>query len=182
MARKLGRPRHRVAVPVAVAYTDPFGLCPPVDDDPCNLNTGDPNLDNLRMRQSLESAVKSSPADPSNPGLQREVGGWCSGSAECPKREGTAYSVNIRQAPSGSVLAYHSHPNEGRPLTGDAFRSALRGESYAVFRGLSDDDIANARRRPAPTYIFSPNTITRLTPNGRGGYDQNTFERWTSPQ
>jgi len=163
-----------------VLYTDPFGLCPPEDDDPCNLETGDPNLDNVATRQPLESAVKSSPEDPANPGHQKEVGGWCS-TGSCSRRVGDTFSVAIGPMPAGSKLAYHNHPNEGKPLPGEDAKLAAAGEAHRVFRGLSSEDRTNAGGRSVPTYIFAPSTITRLTPTGNGGVDEKVFQRWRTP-
>lgn len=164
-----------------VNFSDPFGLCPPVDDDPCNVNTGDPNLDNLKTRQPLETNIKSAPEDPENAGLFKEVGGWCTGGGSCSKRAGDIYSVAIGQPRRSSVLAYHGHPNEGQPLTKDDAALAAAGQRHNVFRGVSPQDRTNAGARRVPTYIFTPNTIIRLTPTGKGAVDETTFPRWTTP-
>ena len=38
-----------------INFSDPFGLSPPKDADPCNVEAGDPNLDELSSRQPLET-------------------------------------------------------------------------------------------------------------------------------
>jgi len=161
-----------------VAFRDPFGLCPPKDKDPCNLNTGDPQADNPEIRQQWETSYKTAPADPANPGYVVEVGGWCeTRDNTCSRKEGSAAKVNIGSAGKGD-LAYHTHPNAGKQALDEP-----PGVNYEAFP--SDPDLRTQTGRKQPTYIIGPNTIYRMrrgkrNKDGTRNVSWSCFNRWTT--
>jgi RHS repeat-associated protein len=158
-----------------VNYSDPFGLCPPVDHEPCNMNTGDPNLDNPTIRQNLEDKYKSSPDDKAHPGYKDETAGYCTKASCTGHSENSIEHSRPGTRPSGAVLEYHTHPNVGMA---DPDNSGL-----VYLDGPSDPDLANARspnRRGLSSYIVTPQSLYRLTPNGQGGTTSVCFQRWTN--
>ena len=142
------------------------------------MDTGDKNADNLAIRQQWESAYKTAPADPANPGYVLEVGGWCTTSTgTCTRVLGTVMQVNISRG-EGASMAYHTHGNAGKQAVGQP-----DGVNYEAHP--SDQDVINQGERKPPSYIIGPNTIYRLE---RGGWDDNgnrqvkftCLNRWTT--
>ena len=158
-----------------VAFRDPFGLCPPKDKDPCNMATGDPNLDNPVTRQGLEDGFKNAPADSAYPHLRDEVTGWCTKTG-CSS--GTSYQLTYADQlprPQGAVLQYHTHQNSDQAVPGSPTRA------YADTP--SKRDLGNARhpsRAGVSSYIVTPFSLYRLTPNSGGGTTVACFPRWTT--
>jgi hypothetical protein len=155
-------------------FSDPFGLCPPYDNDPCNLNTGDPNLDDPEARQQLENGYKAAPPDPNNAGYVKEIGGWCNGATKtCTQNVGTVDRVSLGSKPKGSTHAYHTHGNAGKPRIGGA-----PGDNYEAYP--SDQDVVNQTSRKEPSYIIGPNTIYRTERAGKNQVKWACFNRWNN--
>jgi len=155
---------------------DPFGLCRPKDNDPCNLNTGDPNIDDPTIRQSLEDGYKGAPNDSTYPGYKVEVGGFCTASA-CTSNAGDLVSAPQGRRPAGAKLQYHTHPNSN-------MQDPRQSNPNIVF----DDNPSPADKRNAnypsraglSSYIVTPHSIHRLTPDGQGGVTITCFQRWNN--
>ena len=145
-----------------IGFSDPFGLCPPVDNDPCNTATGDPNIDNIAIRQQWETSYKTAPTDAAHPGYAVEVGGWCKvETASCTRVSGDVAHVKLGKA-HGADLAYHTHGNAGKQAIGQP-----DGVNYEPYP--SDQDIGNQGGRKQPSYIIGPNTIYRTDRVGKDG-------------
>ena len=161
-----------------INFSDPFGLCPPEDDDPCNMETGDPILDTPESRQELENSFKQAPLD--EIGYHKELGGSCTAELACQYAEGTRDGVSI-PVTRETAFDFHAHPNAGRPIPD--------GKPGAVYpAGPSEDkDIASAFALMSvgfhhPSYVVAPNTIYRLTPAANGvDLLLTSFPRWKNP-
>jgi len=164
-----------------VDFSDPFGLCPPYDNDPCNMSTGDPNIDNPERRQVMEESYKEAPptADTRNPGLKDERGAWVTdaGSGRLGVSWNTAATprdVSMGPQPDGAVFAVHSHPNEGK-----LFHGANGTTSHISSLGPGMQDRSVASGRSIPTYVVGQDKIWRMTRIGDGAVRVDTFNRWT---
>ena len=157
-----------------VNYRDPFGLCPPKDSDPCNMTTGDPNLDEAATRQGMEDAFKSAPEDAKYAGYTDEVSGFCTANS-CTTTPGTIYGASEGNRPAGAKLQFHTHGNVGKDDPNNS--------TQAFSDHPSPKDKKNARsptRRGLSSYIVSGNSIYRLTPDGKGGTSVTCFQRWNN--
>jgi RHS repeat-associated protein len=158
-----------------VNYSDPFGLCPPKDDKPCNQDTGDKNLDDPVIRQNLEDKYYGAPDAPGHAGYQVEVAGYCT-ARSCTSKVGQIDQTNGSGArPRGARLQYHTHPNVGLP--------DVNKPGNVYLDPPSDFDRANARdasRRGLSSYLLTPSSIYRMTPDGQGGTTVVCFQRWNN--
>ena len=160
-----------------VAYADPFGLCPPKDNDPCNVHTGDPHIDDPVIRQELEDAYKSAPASPQHPGYRQEVGGRCA-TTVCTRHSDDITSAPIGPQMGGDVLNYHTHPNSGMP---DPRPGAAPNDPFVDGPSPADErNVDHPSRGGRSTYILTPNSIYRLTPGGSQGPVIDCFQRWNN--
>lgn len=158
-----------------VMFSDPFGLCPPKDKNPCNRNTGDKNIDDPVVRQKLEDAYFSAPEVAGHPGYVAEVGGWCASDQTCSSRtDNSLTEVWLGPKPQNPTLAYHTHGNAGK-LAIDGGPDDYYSERW------SRRDAENAATRTIPSYIIGPWHIIRLTPRSDGNVDWQRFDRWTKP-
>ncbi len=159
-----------------VAYTDPFGLCPPKDNDPCNLSTGDEYLDDPAIRQGLEDAYKGAPANATYPSYKNEVGGYCF-AAGCTALPGTLTATSPGARMGGDLLEYHTHGNSN-------MRDPRQSDPNKVFDdNPSPPDLRNARdpsRAGLSSYIVTPNSIHKLTPDEKGATNTHCFQRWNN--
>ncbi|MBK9069379.1 MAG: hypothetical protein IPL76_21285 [Gemmatimonadetes bacterium] len=93
-----------------------------------NLNTGDQNLDNAKLRAMIDDNLENAPDVYWNgqAGYRAQVGGWCT-KRECTRIFGTTDGFDIGSPPLGALFAYHSHPNVGLASgTGAAHAIQLR--------------------------------------------------------
>ncbi len=169
-----------------INHSDPFGLCPPDDDDPCNTSTGDANLDTPKSRYVMERGYKNAGTDAG--GYSLEAGGACYQDGECIAGTGaTREHINIAINGKRKVgFDWHTHGNVGRVR-----ESGIAGDMYT--EGPSGPDIGDAEmvyRHPIlkmlgnasyPSYIVDKNHIYRLTPGADGSAAITTFERWKKP-
>ncbi|MBK6423778.1 MAG: RHS repeat-associated core domain-containing protein [Gemmatimonadetes bacterium] len=145
-----------------------------------NLNTGDQNLDNAKLRAMIDDNLENAPDVYWNgqAGYRAEVGGWCT-KRECTRIVGTKDGVDIGPPPTGALFAYHSHPNVG-------LASGPGGARYSAAPSACDRSTGNGdmcayyiRGRTQNTYVFSDNQIARVTRQfgfrPRGG---DVFQRW----
>ncbi len=140
---------------------------------PCNMKTGDKNLDDPTIRQNLEDAANSAPADPQHPGYRDEVAGYC-GTADCSVNPGDVNVSEPGNMRTGDVLEYHTHLNAGLP-------SLIPGQkNYIYVEDPSGQDKRSAAKRPVPSYVVGPNSIWRNTPDGKGGVTSKCFQRWSN--
>jgi hypothetical protein len=147
-------------------------LCPPVDNDPCYMMTGDPVLDNPVTRQPLEDALNSGLSNAQYPQLQNEVGGWCTSSGCDIVRTGSFSSATSGPRPTGAVAQFHTHPNVDKVDP--------RQPSRAFADVPSPRDISNARlpiRSGVNSYLITPYSLYRLSPDGSGGTNVSCWPR-----
>lgn len=139
------------------------------------MNTGDPHLDDPVTRQGLEDSFKSAPNDAEYPHLQDEVTGWCTSSG-CSA--GTSHSLTHADQlprPPGAKLQYHTHQNTDKALPNDPSRVYADGPSQADKRNARDPS-----RHGVSSYIVTPFSLYRMTPDGKGGTTVDCFARWTT--
>jgi RHS repeat-associated protein len=167
-------------------FADPFGLCPPYDDDPCDMSTGDPNLDDPETRNVMEQGYKTAPKD--KLGYSIEQGGVCYEDGVCnPGTNATREHIDVSIDGMRPVrFDWHTHGNEGRRRP-----SGIPGDMYMP--GPSESDLADAEmvyKNPVlralgnasfPTYIVAPNHIYRITPGPNRNAVVTTFNRWKVP-
>lgn len=168
-----------------VTYSDPFGFCPPEDHEPCNMKTGDPNLDNPQTRNRMERSFKTMKKD--KEGYYIEKGGVCYDNGTCKEgtnatREYIRLSVNVHTS-----FDWHTHGNVGRPRPNPDHPD----DKYT--EGPSEPDLQTTAQAysilrrfvpsfDAPSYILDGQYIYRLTPGGSpDDLTLTTFKRWTTP-
>ena len=136
-----------------IAYTDPFGLCPPKDDQPCNLQTGDQNLDIPATRQPLEDAFNNAPADKDYPGYKDEVAGYCDSHGRCTEHDGGLKDSNPDLRVVTDDYEYHTHENTD-------MQDPTQPNPNIVFAdGPSRADSVNVQtpmRTGIPSYVVTP--------------------------
>jgi len=156
--------------------SDPFGLCPPKDSEPCNKRTGDKHLDDDYMRQQLEDAYKEAPNSAEYPGYQNEVAGWCIVDA-CSLSAGNLVSSSAGARPAGALLQYHTHNSAGRddPRPGRRDFYFLDAPSGADRRNAS-----SPQRRGVSSYIISGQSIYRLRIDKSGALQTTCYQRWSN--
>jgi hypothetical protein len=82
---------------------------------------------------------------------------------------------HAQSAAAGGILNYHTHPNVGKEDPDDP--------SLVFSDGPSDPDLSNAgspNHRGRPSYILTPGSIYRETPDSKGGATVACFQRWTN--
>jgi hypothetical protein len=149
-----------------VNFSDPFGLCPPEDNDPCNMKTGDPNLDTPSTRNVMESSYKSAGLDAG--GYRLEDGGVCYLDGNCTGgTNATREHIDIYIDGKRRVqFDWHTHGNVGRPRLG-----RVPGDMYTA--GASQPDIGDAemvyknpimqllRNASFPSYILDKDVVVQ---------------------
>ncbi len=169
-----------------VNFSDPFGLCPPEDNDPCNMNTGDPNLDNADSRNQMERGYKNAGTDAG--GYRLEAGGVCYVDGECVSgKNATRENIDLASDPRRKAkYDWHTHGNVGRTR-----ESGVPGDVYTA--GASTPDIEGAEmvynspllkmfgNNLYPSYIVDDKYIYRITPGADGKAQIATFNRWKTP-
>ena len=138
------------------------------------MTTGDRYLDDPSFRQPMEDSYNEAPDDVSpgragaRPPYKAEQGGYCNAAATCSSvTQGNAGEVTLQAPPDGTVLSYHTHQSEGRPVDIPNGRLKAQGKPYDRFgKGASQPDIDNAKDRGVTTYIIRPKMITRIDPDG----------------
>jgi RHS repeat-associated protein len=164
-----------------ISYGDPYGLCPPKDDDPCNMETGDKYLDNPVSRQLMETMYSS--ANRTGGKYMYETAIGCSANMECVRTEGTTSGVNV-QFPSKGIPAFdaHTHGNVGKPAIWPPGAFLTRGKAAISSQDRGWDKVMSTKRTSQGVstsfhgvathsrYILEPNVIYRLDFNRDGRY------------
>lgn len=154
-------------------FSDPLGLCPPEDHDPCNMKTGDPNLDDPDRRNIMEDKFKESARTKDSEGRSLEMGGSCNEGLQCEYATGSDHQVGVPQV-NNAIFEFHTHPNQGfvRLNSGGV-------QIYPMPPVPSADFDLAPSSQTYPGYVIGPNNIWRVDYQGLGKAPKVTsFDRW----
>lgn len=166
--------------------SDPCGLCPPEDNHPCDMSTGDPNLDDPASRNVMERGCKNARTD--RQGYRIEQGGVCYKDGQCVSgRNANRENIDIVIDGERPVqFDWHTHPNEERPrpsgIPGDMYTDGPSGPDISDAEMVYGNPVLGPFGNDAfPSYIIGANKIYRLTPDENRKATVTTFNRWIAP-
>ena len=173
---------HAYAGNNPVTFSDPFGLdCKKNIEEgkkPCDMHTGNPILDNPKMRDQSEDAWDQGIATPDtgHGGLPSEVAIACNAKAIC--KTGTVGSA-VTTGTAAADLGIWSDENGGTSYMHTHHNAGLNIPNFGPTDvGPSPRDITNARQGWIPAgssyFIYENDRILEITTTG-----QKCYQRWT---